>query len=142
MPETTETETFPQPATEIFDLVVDLRHLPEWDPMFERAERLDDGPLGVGSRFQVHGSVPGRDFELEMEIVEYDRPNRALIRGHGEGIETVEDVTVRTTEDGTELTYRSAFETSLPAAVDAAAKPAFVVAGKRAIAGLRDRTGR
>jgi uncharacterized protein YndB with AHSA1/START domain len=141
MPETTETTTLPRPAEEVFRYLADFSNLAEWDPMFERSERTDDGPLGVGSRFHVVGSVAGSELTLDLRIVEYDAPHRVVLEGTGDGIRTREDLRVAPTADGSEVTYTSSFETDKPDAVDAATKPGFLLVGKRAISGLEDQLG-
>lgn len=138
MPETTETTTFRRPADEVFDLLADFGNLADWDPMFDRSRRIDDGPLDVGARFAVTGSVAGRAVELDMEVVEYDRPRKIVLRGQGDGLTTTEDLRVEPTTEGCEVTYRSEFETDKPDLVDAASKPAFVAIGKRAISGMQE----
>jgi carbon monoxide dehydrogenase subunit G len=138
MPETTETTTFARPAQEVFDLVADFGNLADWDPMFDESMRLDDGPLQVGSRFKVKGSLAGQTIDLDMEIVEYNRPQRVVVKGVGEGLETREDISVVPTAEGCEVTYHSEFSTDKPAIVDAASKPAFIAIGKRAINGMQE----
>jgi uncharacterized protein YndB with AHSA1/START domain len=138
MPETTETATFARPAQEVFDLLADFGNLADWDPMFEESMRLDDGPLEVGSRFKVKGAIAGSNFDLDMEVVELDRPHRVVVKGVGDGLETREDISVRATTEGCEVTYHSAFETDKPDIVDAASKPAFIAIGKRAINGMQE----
>jgi uncharacterized protein YndB with AHSA1/START domain len=141
MPETTETTRLPRPAEEVFPYLADFGNLAEWDPMFERSERVDAGALGVGARFHVVGSVAGSDLPLELEIVEYDEPRRVVFHGTGDGLTTREDLRVEPTADGCEVTYTSSFETDKPDLLDAASKPGFVLIGKRAIRGLEDRLG-
>jgi dehydrogenase/reductase SDR family protein 12 len=141
VPETTETTTLPRPADEVFRYLADFGNLAEWDPMFDRSERLDEGPLGVGSRFHVVGSAAGSDVELTLEIVEYDEPRRVVLSGTGDGLRTREDLQVRPADEGCEVTYTSSFETDKPDLVDAATAPAFWLVGKRAIRGLEDRLG-
>jgi dehydrogenase/reductase SDR family protein 12 len=138
MPETSETTTFARPAEEVFDLVADFGNLADWDPMFDESMRLDEGPLGVGSRFKVKGTVASQSFDLDMEIVEFDRPQHVVVKGTGDGFETLEDISVRPTDEGCEVDYRSRFETDKPDIVDAASKPAFVAIGKRAIKGMQE----
>lgn len=137
MPETTETTTLPQAPEQAFAQLADFSRLAEWDPMFERSEQLDDGLIGVGTRFAARGSAAGRDFDLELRVVEHDPPRRIVLEGTGEGLATREEITVEPHDDGCEVTYGSSFETDKPDLVDALAKPAFVAVGKRAISGMR-----
>jgi carbon monoxide dehydrogenase subunit G len=139
MPTTTETTTLPRPADEVFRYLADFGNLAEWDPMFDRSERLDDGPLGVGARFRVVGTVAGSELTLDLEVVEYDPAGRVVLHGTGDGLRTREDLQVTPSGQGSEVTYTSEFETDEPDALDAASKPAFWLVGKRAIAGLEDR---
>lgn len=137
MPETTETVTFDRPAQDVFDRLADFSRLSEWDPMFDESVRLDDGPLGVGSRFRVRGSTMGSEIELELEVIEYEPPSRIFLRGTGEDMWTTEDLRVASTDGGgCEVTYHSSFETDRPDAVDAATKPVFFLIGKAAIRGM------
>jgi uncharacterized membrane protein len=41
------------PADEVFAVYADVERWPEWTPTVTRVERLDDGPLRVGSRARV-----------------------------------------------------------------------------------------
>jgi carbon monoxide dehydrogenase subunit G len=138
VPETTETETFDRPADEVFHFLADFGRLAEWDPMFERSERLDDGPIGVGSRFRAVASMLGRQLPLEFTVARYDEPRHVVIHGAGDGVRTTEDITVEPAGTGCEVTYRSAVETDKPDLVERLATPAYTVVGKRAMRGLRD----
>jgi carbon monoxide dehydrogenase subunit G len=136
MPETTETTQLSRPADDVFRYLADFSNLADWDPMFERSERVDEGDLGVGARFHVVGSVAGSELTLDLEIVEFDEPRRVVFRGTGDGMRTREDLQVAPTAEGSEVTYTSSFETDEPDLIDAASKPAFTLIGKRAIRGL------
>ncbi|MCC5947387.1 MAG: SRPBCC family protein [Nitriliruptoraceae bacterium] len=138
MPDTTQTTTVERPIGEVFALVEDFSRLPEWDPTFDAAHQVDDGPIGIGTVFATTGSVLGASFDLELEVVAYDAPARIAFRGTGDGLRTREDLTLEATEDGTRVTYDSAFETDLPNLVDALTDPAFSLVGARVIRSLRD----
>jgi dehydrogenase/reductase SDR family member 12 len=141
MPETTETTTIDRPATEVFHYLADFSRLAQWDPMFEESSRVDEGPLGPGSRFRATASLAGKELPLEFTVVEYDEPRHVVLRGEGDGVHTTEDIRVEPSGDGCEVTYRSAFETDKPDLVDSLGKPAYVLVGKRAISGLEDTLG-
>lgn len=143
MPETTETATLDRPTEEVFRYLADFGNLAEWDPGFESSERVDDGPLDVGSRFQATASFAGAEFPMELEIVHYDEPNHVVLKGTGDGLTTREDIRVEpTSEGGSEVTYVSAFETDKPDLLDAASKPGFLLIGKNAIRGMKETLGR
>jgi hypothetical protein len=139
MPTTEATETFPLPPHEVFERVADMSHLSEWDPMFDRSERLDEGPIEEGSRFRAEGSALGLEVDLVLTVVTHEPPRRIILEGRGDGIWTTEDIEIIPREDGTasELTYWSSFETDRSAILEALAQPAFTVAGRRTMAGLR-----
>ena len=48
------------PIEDVFDYVADFANSQEWDPGVATAERLDDGPVGLGSRFRLGVRLGGR----------------------------------------------------------------------------------
>jgi hypothetical protein len=139
MPTTEATKTVHLPPHEVFERVADMSHLSEWDPMFDRSERLDDGPIEEGSRFHAEGSAMGLELDLVLTVVTHEPPRRIILEGRGDGIETTEDIEVVPLEDGTacEVTYWSSFETDRSAFLEALSKPAFAVAGRRTMESLQ-----
>lgn len=139
MPETTETITVDRPIADVFTRVADFSDLAEWDPTFDSSRRTDDGPLGLGSSFQVRGSTAGQELDLVLTITEYDPPRRVVFSGKGEGIDTTERVEVAPTDGGgSEVTYHSAFETERSDLLDAAMQVPFWFVGKSTIRRLQD----
>jgi dehydrogenase/reductase SDR family member 12 len=139
MPETTETITVDRPVADVFTRVADFSDLADWDPTFDSSRRIDDGPLGVGSSFQVRGSTAGQELDLVLTITEYDPPRRVVFSGTGEGIDTTERIEVAATDaGGSEVTYHSAFETERSDLLDAALQVPFWFVGKATIRRLQD----
>ena len=65
-----------RPVDVVFDVVADERNEPRYNPAVLRAEKLTDGPPGVGTRYRaVHGSSRG-PVEMEVEVTGFDRPHR------------------------------------------------------------------
>jgi dehydrogenase/reductase SDR family member 12 len=147
VPETTEsTVVSTRDQREVFDYLADFSNLAEWDPTFVRSERLDDGPLGVGSRFEAVMKLAGREVEIAWTVTEYDAPNRVVLDGAADRFTSQEDVRVEPVDEGTKVTYTGRFDTDAPDLLDATSKPAFLLVGKAAIRGmhreLEEQTGR
>jgi carbon monoxide dehydrogenase subunit G len=139
MPETTETTTVARGIDEVFVLVSDFARLPEWDPTFTEAHRIDDeGPIDVGTRFQATGSILGATFELQLTVETHDAPNRVVLRGEGDGLHTTEDLRLTPAPEGTSVTYHSVFDTDQPDWLEKLGQPAFTLVGRKVIDELHD----
>ena len=62
-------------AQDVFDFVADAGHQRTWNALVRSMEPESEGPLGVGTRWRGHISRVGK---VEVELVEYDRPRRAM----------------------------------------------------------------
>src|SRR6478735_11942462 len=92
--------TSEKPAHELFDFFADMTNAKSWDPSITRAVRLDDGPVGLGSRFEVTLGAMGRDLVLTYEIVEHGPPGKVGLRAES-GIFVSEDtITITPVGDG------------------------------------------
>lgn len=144
----TETQTFALPPEEVFDYLVDFSNLADWDPMFDRSRRLDDSagpdgaaPVQVGTRFEVVADKAGVEVPIVYTVETCDRPHTARLVGEGDGFTSIDELEVRATDDGSELTWHARVETDTPA-VDTLATPVFKAVAKASMAGLRDTLGR
>jgi hypothetical protein len=66
-----------------FDHVADFTTSATWDPGIAAAERLDDGPIGLGSRFRVMLRLGPTTVPLEYEITTHERPVRVVLTTRG-----------------------------------------------------------
>jgi hypothetical protein len=63
-----------RPVELVFDYVADERNEPRYNPKMLSSEKLTEGPIGAGTRFQaVHTSGRGSQV-MSVEITDYDRP--------------------------------------------------------------------
>lgn len=97
----------PLPAERAFTLMADFSNAMHWDPATLESRQLDDGPVGLGARFQFDMKIFGRENEIEYEIVEFDSPRRVVLRGENSGSVSVDTITVEPTDDGSAITYRA-----------------------------------
>jgi hypothetical protein len=124
-----------------------LRHHPSsagfenvagWDPGVVQADRIGSGELGIGSRFRVVVSSPGRKRALEYRITEFEPPNRVLLVAETSTLRSVDEITVEPTPAGATVTYDANLELLGPLRIfNPALGVAFTRIGDRAAAGLR-----
>lgn len=82
-------------VAEVFAFVADFRNAPRWDPRTYQAEKLTDGPVGLGTWFLLRGGIMSRTTqhglrvpevlrmanELPYEVIAFE-PNRLIaLRG-------------------------------------------------------------
>ncbi|HEX2041826.1 MAG TPA: SRPBCC family protein [Acidimicrobiales bacterium] len=89
------------PAERVWEVMADVERWPEWTASVERAERLDDGPLRLGSRarlkqprfppvvWEVTELEPGRSFAWTAKNVGLTSVGRHRVVARGEGGATV-----------------------------------------------------
>lgn len=136
---TTSIETAASPEA-AFAFLEDFSNAADWDPGVASAERLDEGPIGVGSRFGLDLHVAGREQRWVYEVEVHDAPRRVTFVTRSGRAVGIDAVTVVPTADGCRVDWDATFRfTGLLGAI---ADPAFGlvfdrIAGK-AVAGLRD----
>ncbi len=89
------------PAERVWEVMADVERWPEWTASVARAERLDDGPLRLGSRarlkqprfppavWEVTELEPGRSFAWTAKNVGLTSVGRHRVFGRGDGGATV-----------------------------------------------------
>lgn len=121
-----------------FAYLGDFANTAAWDPGVVSSTRLDEGELGVGSRFEVETSTAGRRQRLTYEITEWDPPRRLVLVGENRSLRSVDTLTFAERDGGSTVTYHADLALRGPARVaDPLLHLAFQVIGKRATDGLR-----
>jgi carbon monoxide dehydrogenase subunit G len=67
------------PPDEVFSLVSDIERHGEWSPQEFKAQRIDDGPIGVGSGYRTTGRKGARKGPMRMTdvvVTEFAAPSR------------------------------------------------------------------
>jgi carbon monoxide dehydrogenase subunit G len=90
-----------------FDYVADFSTTAEWDPGVVAAARLDDDPIGVGTRFSVTSAFGDRQLPLVYEITTYERPARVVLIGTGRMFRGEDEIAFTPTSTGTRIDYRA-----------------------------------
>jgi hypothetical protein len=90
---------------EAFAYMADFSNARVWDPSVTEARRVDDGPIGVGSSFELVSRFAGRDVPLRYTIVEHDPPRRVVLEARGGGFVSRDTITVEPAEHGSAVRY-------------------------------------
>lgn len=139
-----ETVHLDHPPAEVFSVLTDPERLAVFDHAFDHAERLDDGPLRVGSRLRAGARVDGRPGDLELEIVELRAPEVIEVEGRSEDVHSRGRLTVRAADAGSEVTATSRsllHDADDDRAVEPEANPAFGDIGGSLLRGLEAALG-
>lgn len=100
---TVEVAASPEAA---FDFVADFSRAQEWDPGIPSARRLDDGPIGPGSRFELRSRFGSTEQLITYEITAYDRPHDVTFGGDGKNFRGTDTISFDPLETGgTRVTY-------------------------------------
>jgi carbon monoxide dehydrogenase subunit G len=128
-----------RPPEDVFDYIADFCTNAEWDPGTDSADRVGEGPAGLGAEYRLVVSFLGRRSALTYRTVEYDRPRTVTFRGENAAVVSLDRITVEPREGGSRLTYDA---TLTPKGATRLAGPLLALAfrrvGDRALAGLRE----
>jgi carbon monoxide dehydrogenase subunit G len=93
-----------RPPAEVFPWLLEADKVPRWTGHLQRYERLDDGPLGRGSRVRQVLEISGRTIDVELELTGYEPPSAAQTRFSTNGIDVVSSYALEAMGAGTRLT--------------------------------------
>ncbi len=129
-------------AEEVFDYMATFSNVVEWDPTVVEARPIEGEEAGEGARFHVVVRWLGREIPLDYETTEFERPHRVVLRAENSSTISLDTITVKPTDSGSEMTYEA--ELTLKGALRLF-EPIFGLALKRlgnnAAAGLRRELG-
>ena len=106
-----------RPVHDVFAYATDPDHLSSWQTNTVSAQRLDDGPYGVGSRLrEVHRAPGGKELESVVEVVEYT-PDHVFALEVKEGTPIHAHITFDPADGGTRMRFRAHGKLSGPARI-------------------------
>jgi len=95
----------PGDPKDVFDYLADFSNSAEWDPTVAVAERLDEGKVGLASRFRVVVSFLGAQTELLYRLTAYERPWRFRFEGSNGLVVSEDDIAITPVAGGVRVTY-------------------------------------
>ena len=104
-----------RPPTVVFEALTDVERYPQWliASGIVRVERLDAGPLAVGSRLQIAQTVAGRSTVLDGSVTAFTPGSAFGLRGKDKDGVTIE-IDAALTPDGQTTRLRWSLRLKLP----------------------------
>ena len=95
-----------RPADEAFRYIVDFENTAEWDPGIAEAAKLTDGPVRVGSEYDVVALFRGKRQRFRYTVTDLDESRRRIVLvGDGEKATSVDEITVEPAGEGSRVAY-------------------------------------
>jgi len=101
------TARIPAPPSEVFAYLADLDNLAEWQSGIVSAERVDRGPMAVGSSARVTRELMGQRLAVPLTVTEYEPPARLGIGSEVSGVRAAAMLELSQADGGaaTELSF-------------------------------------
>jgi carbon monoxide dehydrogenase subunit G len=93
-----------QPPEAVFPWLLEEDRVPRWTGNLQAYEKLDDGPLRVGSRVRQTIELSGSRVSVEIEVVRYEPPRAAEAQFATNGVQVVNVYELEPAGAGTRLT--------------------------------------
>ncbi|MFZ0014663.1 MAG: SRPBCC family protein [Acidimicrobiia bacterium] len=100
-----ETRQIARPLEEVFEFTADFANSARWDPGVSKSTKMTDGPVGVGTKYDLVAEFGSSQVPMTYEIVEYEPPTRVVLTGRGETVDAVDEIVFSAREGGTFVDY-------------------------------------
>lgn len=123
--------------SEVFTYTADFSNIAKWDPGVSQSEKATEGPVGLGTEFDLQVRFGLGVIPMRYRITEYEPDTRVVLIGRGEPLEAVDEIRFEL-EDGltlidytADLTFNNSLRFLGPVIF-----PALRKVGERALDGL------
>ena len=126
------------PPAEAFAYMADFSNAREWDPSVPSATRSEEGPVGLGSHFDLNVRFAGRTLPMHYEIVSYEEPTVVVLQADKPTFISRDTITVSQSSGGSTVHYDALLELKGAARLfDPLLQLMFKRTGDNAAAGMR-----
>lgn len=98
------------PLERAFAFTSDFSNIEAWDPGVASSTKTGDGPVGVGTRYELEVRFGLSTIPMTYEIAEYEAPNRVVLVGRGEKLEAVDEIEFSSQDNMTRVDYLADLE--------------------------------
>ncbi len=129
-----------RPAADAFRYIAEFENTAEWDPGIAESRKLTDGPVRVGSQFDVVALFRGKRQRFRYTVTELDDGRRIVLEGVGAKATSVDAITVDTSGSGSRISYTADIQLKgLRRLAEPLLKPMLAKTGEDALAGLKQK---
>ena len=100
----------PRSPEQCFRYIADFRSATQWDATATRADKLTEGPVGLGSQFELDCAVGPGTIQLVYEIEEYQPYHSLVFRARGRYFDIKDTIVFSARDEGTHIDYTAEFE--------------------------------
>lgn len=127
-----------RPLDEVFGLVGDFANAEVWDPGVEESRAITEGPVRVGSRYELTVVFNGRRLPMTYEVTAFDPPRRVELVGTGSTVDARDDIRFEATDEGTRIRYMADLRLKgVLRLAEPLLRSKFEQVGRRAMEGMR-----
>ena len=131
-----------RPADDTFRYLAEFEHAAEWDPGIAEAKRLTDGPVRVGTEFDVVALFRGKRQRFRYRVTELEDGRRIVLSGDGEKATSVDEIDVEPADSGSLITYTAEIKLKgVRRLAEPLLKPMLGKTADEALAGLKQTLG-
>ncbi len=128
-----------RPADEAFRYVADFENTAEWDPGIAEASKLTDGPVHVGSEYDIVALFRGKRQRFRYTVTDLDEGRRRIVlAGDGEKATSVDTIAVEPVGEGSRIAYTAEIKLKgLRRIAEPLLKPMLAKTADEGLAGLK-----
>ena len=99
-----------RPVEDVFDCVADECNEPRYNAQMRLAEKISDGPIGVGTQYRAEVVSGGRPVSMVIEFTEYERPRRLASKTTMSAMDIEYTLTFERVREGTRMRWSGEIE--------------------------------
>jgi len=99
-----------RPVEDVFDYVADECNEPSYNAQMRHAEKISDGPIGVGTQYRAEVVSRGRPVSMVIEFTEYERPRRLASKTTMSAMNIAYTLTFEPVGEGTRMGWSGEIE--------------------------------
>jgi carbon monoxide dehydrogenase subunit G len=96
-----------RPIDEIFTFLANPLNMPKWQSTMAGIEQVTPGPVGVGSKYNVHATMLGRTIDGVMEVTAYEPPTKFGFTNQAGPMQVMVAVTLKPVGTGAKISINA-----------------------------------